>query len=95
MFWQTLVRNGISSAPVYNSETQSYVGMLDYRDIVDYVLVVFKKKHLESIDEEKEWSITEIVERAASGEAVPAKVVVGTLLVLYWPSLNVLVRPFS
>lgn len=51
--------------------------MLDYRDIVDYVLVVFKKKQLMTIDEDKEWSITDIVEKAATGEKVPASAVVG------------------
>lgn len=73
------MRNGISSAPVWNSETQSYCGMLDYRDIVDYVLIVFKKKQLMTIEEDKEWSITDIVEKAATGEKVPASAVVGNL----------------
>lgn len=63
---------------MFNAETQSYVGMLDYRDIVDYVLVVFKKKQLTPIKEDEEWSISEIIEKAATGEKVPAKAVVGT-----------------
>ncbi len=55
--------------------------MLDYRDIVDYVLIVFKKKQLDTIDEDKEWSISDIIEKAATGESVPAKAVVGTKLI--------------
>lgn len=35
---EVLVSNGISSAPVFNAQSKSYVGMIDYRDIVDYVL---------------------------------------------------------
>jgi len=53
--------------------------MLDYRDIVDYVLVVFRKKQLSPIKEDEVMSITEIVDRAATGEKVPAKAVVGTM----------------
>ena len=75
--FKTLVRYGISSAPVFNSESQSYVGMLDYRDIADYVLIVFKKKQLGTIEEGKVWSITDIIEKAATGESVPAQAVSG------------------
>lgn len=36
-----LVARGVSSAPVRSADT--YIGMLDYRDIVDFVLAVFHK----------------------------------------------------
>lgn len=49
--------------------------MLDYRDIVDYVLVVFKKKRLEAIPENEVWSISDIVERASLGEPISAQAV--------------------
>ncbi len=67
-----LVRNGISSAPVYDAALGSYVGMLDYRDIVDYVLVVFRKKTIEPILEDAAMTvnIVDIVERASVGDAV-------------------------
>jgi len=48
---ETLVKNSISSAPVYSKSTGSYVGMFDYRDIVSFVLIAFQKKQLEPVDE--------------------------------------------
>jgi CBS domain-containing protein len=48
---ETLVKNGISSAPVYSKSSASYVGMFDYRDIVSFVLIAFQKKQLEPVDE--------------------------------------------
>lgn len=73
---QTLVSHGISSAPVYNSEGGEYVGMLDYRDIVDYVLTVFHKKRTQPIAEDEMIGISEIVQRATAGESIPAEVIV-------------------
>lgn len=49
--------------------------MLDYRDIVDYVLLVFKKKHLSPIPEDQEWGISEIIEKAQLGEPASAQFV--------------------
>lgn len=51
---QVLVKNGISSAPVWNAQAHCYVGMLDYRDIVEFVLMVLNRQspHLDSIIEE-------------------------------------------
>lgn len=46
--------------------------MLDYRDIVDYVLYVFKKKKLTPIPEDQVWGISEIIEKAQSGEPANA-----------------------
>lgn len=54
--------------------------MLDYRDIVDYVLLVFQKKTLEPISEEESIEISEIVEKAQSGNKVSAQAVSGMLL---------------
>lgn len=50
--------------------------MLDYRDIVDYVLVVFKKKRLQPIPEDEVWGIAEIIEKASIGEPISAQAVV-------------------
>ena len=54
-----------------------YVGMLDYRDIVDYVLLVFHKKSLSPISEEESLEIAQIVEKAQAGESVTAQAVSG------------------
>lgn len=51
--------------------------MLDYRDIVDYVLLVFNKKSLSPISEEESLEIAQIVEKAQAGEAVTAQAVSG------------------
>ena len=68
--------HGISSAPVYNRETTEYVGMFDYRDIVEFVLTAFQKKKLEPIAEDEVLGIGEIVRRASAGESVTAEAIV-------------------
>ncbi|KAJ1654492.1 cell separation during budding [Dispira simplex] len=35
-----LIDNGISSAPIYDPATRTYVGMFDYRDIISFLLLV-------------------------------------------------------
>lgn len=72
-----MISHGISSAPVYNKELQEYAGMLDYRDIVDYVLTVFHKKHLQPISEDEAIGISDIVHKATAGETVPTEAIVG------------------
>lgn len=52
--------------------------MLDYRDIVDYVLTVFHKKRLQPISEDEAIGISDIVHKATAGEAVPAEAIAGT-----------------
>ena len=42
--------------------------MLDYRDIVDYVLLVFQKKTLDPISEEESIEISEIVQKIANSK---------------------------
>ena len=51
--------------------------MLDYRDIVDYVLTVFHKKRLQPISEDEAIGISDIVHKATAGETVPAEAIVG------------------
>jgi hypothetical protein len=63
---------------VYNRATEEYVGMLDYRDIVDYVLTVFHKKHLQPISEDEVVGFHEIVHKATMGAPVSAQLIVGT-----------------
>lgn len=38
-----MVDNNISSAPVFCSTTNEYVGMLDFRDIVEFILILFHR----------------------------------------------------
>jgi predicted transcriptional regulator len=86
---ETLVKHGISSAPVFSKVTKSYVGMLDYRDVVAFVLVAFKRHHLPTIKEESEVNensdsirIDNIVRSAMSGGETKSGVIAGTLFVL-------------
>jgi hypothetical protein len=51
--------------------------MLDYRDIVDYVLTVFHKKKLQPISEDEVVGINEIVHKATMGETVSTGAIVG------------------
>ncbi|CAG8489627.1 3654_t:CDS:10 [Paraglomus occultum] len=41
---EILIKNNLSSAPVYDSSTKSYVGMFDWADVMTYLLIVLKKK---------------------------------------------------
>lgn len=47
--------------------------MFDYRDVVDFVLLVFHKKELAPISEDETIGISEIVEMATSGKPVPLR----------------------
>ncbi|EPZ31435.1 CBS-domain-containing protein [Rozella allomycis CSF55] len=62
--FQVLVSHKISSAPVYDSALKKYVGMFDYRDIADYVLMVFKHRELERVPEDETMDIRDVVRKA-------------------------------
>ncbi|KAJ3123897.1 cell separation during budding [Physocladia obscura] len=73
-----LAEHKISSAPVYSPEQGGFVGMFDYRDLVTYVLEVFRKLPRE--EKEKEFDtnleITDIIKRASLDRTgVPIKLV--------------------
>jgi CBS domain-containing protein len=70
---EILVKNGISSAPVFNKQTNTYTGMFDYQDLVSYILIVFKKKVWK--EEEENVEIKEIIRRALHSEPVAVKLV--------------------
>ena len=81
---ETLIRHGISSAPVYCQSTKSYVGMFDYRDVTAFVLVAFKRKKLPTIEEESSDSvenikIEHIIRSAVTGEDTKTGVIAGNL----------------
>ncbi|KAI8815556.1 uncharacterized protein EV422DRAFT_549255 [Fimicolochytrium jonesii] len=68
---ELLIKNGISSAPVYDKESDSYVGMFDYRDVVTYVLVGLSKDLV--IEEGASVELQEFVRRAREHQPVSAK----------------------
>ncbi|KAJ1558082.1 cell separation during budding [Nowakowskiella sp. JEL0078] len=57
----------ISSAPVYDHKQGGFVGMLDYRDLVAFVLEVLHKVPRQgSFEPDSEWEISDIVKRAVN-----------------------------
>jgi CBS domain-containing protein len=67
---KTLITHKISSAPVFDSKTETYIGMFDYRDVVEYLLILFKKRShspTPSLDEQ-------LYESALAGEPTSVKV---------------------
>jgi len=42
--FETLIKHNILSAPVYNKETREYVGFLDVRDLVSFVVFVYDEQ---------------------------------------------------
>ena len=70
---QILIKNRITSAPVFDKKSNSYVGMFDYRDIVEYVLIVFNRKDLSNISQNDSIDISEIIKLVRSGKSITAK----------------------
>ncbi|ORX49198.1 CBS-domain-containing protein [Hesseltinella vesiculosa] len=70
-----LVKNNISSAPVFNMSTsphgntvKKYCGMFDAGDVIAYILLVLKSS---SVNDTGSLEIQEIVQRAMNGKQVP------------------------
>ncbi|KAJ3011997.1 cell separation during budding [Thoreauomyces humboldtii] len=73
---EALAANSITSAPVYDAIKGGFIGMLDYRDLVAFVLSVLHKvpKDLPPIDASLE--VTDIVKRALTNKSeVPIKLI--------------------
>ncbi|KNC99394.1 uncharacterized protein SPPG_05637 [Spizellomyces punctatus DAOM BR117] len=68
---ETLIKNGISSAPVWDKERSTFVGMFDYRDVVTYVLIGLSKDA--PLDDSTPMELKELVKRARAHQPVPAK----------------------
>ncbi|KAJ3098741.1 cell separation during budding [Phlyctochytrium planicorne] len=73
---QALATHRISSAPIYSPEAGGFIGMLDYRDLVAYVLEVFHKVPKDPIPVDVDMEVTDIVKRATlDRNGVPVKLV--------------------
>ncbi|KAI9320293.1 hypothetical protein DFJ73DRAFT_878008 [Zopfochytrium polystomum] len=73
-----LAQHRISSAPVYSPEAGGFIGMLDYKDLVAFVLEVFHKvpKETNQHNYDAEMEITDIVKRAnVDKHSVPIRLV--------------------
>ncbi|RUS27385.1 hypothetical protein BC938DRAFT_483322, partial [Jimgerdemannia flammicorona] len=91
---EILIKNNISSAPVYDVDVSSipsspsspvgaikklnYVGMFDYGDLITYLLIVLRK--MDVPDGEQTLEIKELVRRALGGQSVPVKLASGAYL---------------
>jgi hypothetical protein len=78
-----LVNNNISSAPVFKRPDhstptihsgKSYIGCIDYADIIAYLLVVLQSS---TADESGSLGIQDIVKRALQGQSVPVSMASG------------------
>ncbi|KAJ3210838.1 cell separation during budding [Dinochytrium kinnereticum] len=73
---QALASHRISSAPIYSPEAGGFVGMLDYKDLVAYVLEVFHKVPKDPPPIDVDMEVTDIVKRATMDrQGVPVKLV--------------------
>ncbi|KAI8820731.1 uncharacterized protein EV422DRAFT_567626 [Fimicolochytrium jonesii] len=73
---EALAANKISSAPVYDAEKGGFIGMLDYRDLVAFVLSVLHKVPRDAPAIDAEMEVTDIVKRALMNKTgVPIKLV--------------------
>ncbi|KAK9723401.1 cell separation during budding [Basidiobolus ranarum] len=68
---QTLIQNGVSSAPIYDREAQAFVGMFDYRDMLTYVLAVKERGSI--LHSETSQEIVDLIKKASNAESIPVK----------------------
>ncbi|KAL1924921.1 uncharacterized protein VTP21DRAFT_4575 [Calcarisporiella thermophila] len=64
-----LVKHGILSAPVYDKNSKSYVGMFDYGDVIAYLLLLLHRQ--EAPDQSLE--VKELIQHALKSQPVPVK----------------------
>ncbi|CAB4416594.1 unnamed protein product [Rhizophagus irregularis] len=73
----TLIKNNVSSAPVYDNKTKTYVGMFDWADVMTYLLIVLKKKDIleqqRKSDEELTSEFNDLLKLAIQSQPVPVK----------------------
>ncbi|CAG8480154.1 14717_t:CDS:10 [Acaulospora morrowiae] len=72
-----LIQKGISSAPVYDSATKTYVGMFDWADVMSYLLIVLRKKNIleqqQKSDDELTSEFRDLLKLATECQPVPVK----------------------
>ncbi|KAG0007283.1 cell separation during budding, partial [Entomortierella chlamydospora] len=66
-----LLKNGITSAPVYDSAKKTYVGMFDYGDLMTYILLLLKKMEVPLEDQTME--MRDLIQRTSKSQNVPVK----------------------
>ncbi|KAF9437171.1 cell separation during budding, partial [Entomortierella beljakovae] len=66
-----LLKNGITSAPVYDSSRNVYVGMFDYGDLMTYILLLLKK--MDTPLEDQTMEMRDLIQRTSKNQNVPVK----------------------
>ena len=73
----------MSSAPVYDKSTDTYIGMFDWADVMTYLLVVLKKKNIleqqQKSDEELTSEFNDLLKLAIQCQPIPVKLASGNL----------------
>ncbi|KAF9393413.1 cell separation during budding [Mortierella sp. AD011] len=70
---EVLLKHGISSAPVYDAQRNTYTGMFDYSDMMSYILLSLKKMDVPA--EDQTIGMRELIERTNNSQNVPVKMV--------------------
>ncbi|KAF9579714.1 cell separation during budding, partial [Lunasporangiospora selenospora] len=68
---EVLLKNGITSAPVYDSTRKMFVGMFDYGDLMTYILLLLKKMEVPLEDQTME--MRDLIQRTSKSQNVPVK----------------------
>ncbi|KAF9326448.1 cell separation during budding [Linnemannia elongata] len=68
---EVLLKNGITSAPVYDSVKKMFVGMFDYGDLMTYLLLLLKKMDVPLEDQTME--MRDLIQRTSRSQNVPVK----------------------
>ncbi|KAJ1925080.1 cell separation during budding [Tieghemiomyces parasiticus] len=68
---QILIEKGISSAPIYDSHAQAYIGMFDYRDLITYLLIVLNRTGIPPPQQTLE--VKTLIRKAAQMQQVPVR----------------------
>lgn len=72
-----LLKQGVSSAPIYDSGRKMFVGMFDYSDLMTYILLVLKKMEVPLEDQTME--MRDLIQKTNRSQNVPVKLVSGTM----------------
>ncbi|KAF9115613.1 cell separation during budding [Mortierella sp. AM989] len=68
---EVLLKHGISSAPVYDAQRNTYTGMFDYSDMMSYILLSLKKMEVPA--EDQTIGMRDLIERTSSSQNVPVR----------------------
>ncbi|KAF9580787.1 cell separation during budding [Lunasporangiospora selenospora] len=68
---EVLLKNKVSSAPVYDGQHKLYVGMFDYSDLMTYILLALRK--MEVPPEDQTVHMRDLIQKTTMSQNVPVK----------------------